>query len=541
MFKVQGITKRWAINTFSIIVAFVILVVISLSFFVHSLFYGNIEQTLNGRSTELANLFASYTSESSSDFSSDAREYIETFPDKESMELMVLNSVGEPVLTSTGFAPDENQEMPDFKMAEESLSGHAIWSGKLISGEKVMSVTRTVKNSYGDTLGAIRYIVSLETASSRIFLLISIFIAVGLLIIGLVFISGSYFIRSIVKPVREMSDVANRISEGDFDARIDKMYDDEIGLLCDSINNMALEIQNAEQMKNDFISRVSHELRTPLTAIKGWAETMQAGGITDQETFDKGMSVIVSETSRLSSIVEELLDFSRLQGNRMVLAEEKLDIIAELDESIYMIREKIFREGKHLLYDEPEETISPIIGDKNRLKQVFINILDNALKYTPEGGVIAIEAKNSDDYKYVNIIFSDNGHGIPKEDLPFIKEKFYKANKIISGSGIGLAVADEIVKLHKGTLNIESSEGVGTTVTIALPSIYFNIDKDDIVMETDVEALDTEAISNETTDSKAIDSETKNLETIDEENSNINIKNSNTKNKDINNNNTSIV
>lgn len=469
MFRIQGITKRWAVNTLSIIIAFVILIVVCISFFIHSLFYGNIEQTLNGRSTELVNVFASYTSESTSDFTANAREYIENFADKESMELMVLNAAGEPLFTSTGFAPDYTQEMPDFALAQENTLGHATWSGKLNSGESAMALTRIIKNTHGDTVGAVRYMVSLEIANSKVFVLIVLCVAIGLLIIALVYFSGSYFVRSIVKPVREMSVVATNISQGDFSTKLDKLYDDEIGSLCDSINNMALELQNSEQMKNDFISRVSHELRTPLTAIKGWAETMQMGGVPDQATFEKGMGVIIDESSRLTGIVEELLDFSRLQSNRMILVEEKLDIIAELDEAVYMMKERAFREDKYLLYDEPEIVINPVMGDKNRLRQVFLNIIDNALKYTPKGGVVGVQAKN--EANAVVLTFSDNGCGISTDDLPHVKEKFYKANKTVSGSGIGLAVADEIILLHKGTLAIESSEGVGTTVTITLPAL----------------------------------------------------------------------
>ena len=226
-------------------------------------------------------------------------------------------------------------------------------------------------------------------------------------------------------------------------------------------------------MKNDFISRVSHELRTPLTAIKGWAETMQLSSKRklDRKTFDKGMSVIIKESGRLTGIVEELLDFSRIQTGRMVLLNEKLDILAELDEVIYMLRDRAVSENKHLLYDEPEAVYPPVYGDRNRLKQVFINIIDNALKYTPADGVVAIEVKYNaeQDPDNILIIVTDTGCGISAEDLPKVKEKFYKANQKVNGSGIGLAVADEIMQLHKGTLEIESGVGVGTTVTLTLP------------------------------------------------------------------------
>ena len=133
-----------------------------------------------------------------------------------------------------------------------------------------------------------------------------------------------------------------------------------------------------------------------------------------------------------------------------------------------MLKERAVSEGKHLLYDDPEDMLV-IYGDKNRLKQVFLNIIDNALKYTPEGGMIGVQVYRDYKENAVRIIIADNGCGINPEDLPKVKDKFYKANQKINGSGIGLAVADEIIKMHKGTLELESSPAVGTTVTISLP------------------------------------------------------------------------
>jgi signal transduction histidine kinase len=182
------------------------------------------------------------------------------------------------------------------------------------------------------------------------------------------------------------------------------------------------------------------------------------------------MGVIIKESSRLTSIVEELLDFGRIQSGRMVLINEKVDILAEFDETVYMLKERAIEEGIHLLYDEPEAVYPPVYGDRNRLRQVFLNILDNAIKYTPKGGVVAAQVIYSkDEPDIIKIIVTDSGCGISAEDLPKVKDKFFKANQKVNGSGIGLAVADEIMNLHGGSLDIESGEGIGTTVTLTFP------------------------------------------------------------------------
>lgn len=472
MFK--GITKRWMLNTLSVILTIIILIVVSLIFIVTYLYQSSVEQSLATTSSELSLVFSGYTSDSSTSFTSSARDYVENFDKKEQMEVMVINSSGRVVMTSTGFIPSDNTEISDFDDAKQNGTGYAFWNGKLASGESAMSETRIITNGNGNTVGAIRYIVSMDPVNSRIMFISAMIILLGIVIISLVIISGLMFIRSIVKPIRRLSVTADKIAHGDFSAseKIEHKYDDEIGDLCDAISDMAKDLQTTEQMKNDFISRVSHELRTPLTAIKGWAETMQLSerGKLDRRTFDKGMGVIIKESSRLTGIVEELLDFSRIQSGRMVLMNEKLDILAEFDETVYMLKERAVKEGKHLLYDEPEAIYPPVYGDRNRLKQVFINILDNALKYTPKGGVVAAQVIYSkDEPDIIKIIVTDTGCGISAEDLPKVKEKFYKANQTVRGSGIGLAVADEIMNLHHGTLDIESGEGVGTTVTLSFP------------------------------------------------------------------------
>ena len=463
---VKGITKRWLLNSLGVILILIVVLVFSLSYAIQNYIYYGIQQAINGRAGELTNVFSDYGQRSSQDFLTAARNYVENFPNKESMELMVFNSEGHIITTSIGFAPDQSQPMPDYQQALADADGYGTWTGRLTSGEKVMAVTRVIHNDAGSVVGGVRYVVSLEEADKQIGMVVGILILAGVVILLFISTSSYYFMKSILTPIKEIGATARRIAQGDFKARIEKSNDDEIGQLCDTINDMAVELGAAEKMKNDFISSVSHELRTPLTAIKGWAETMQGGGM-DDETFDKGMSVIIRESERLSGIVEELLDFSRMQSGRMTLTMDKIDILAELGEAVYMFSERAKSEHKYLLYEEPR-MLSPVLGDINRLRQVFVNILDNALKYTDEGGTISVVA--SEENGYIRVAISDNGCGIPPEHLPNVKKKFYKANQTVRGSGIGLALADEIMRLHSGSLEIESHENVGTVVTIRIPA-----------------------------------------------------------------------
>lgn len=468
----KTIFMRWSINVMGIVIFIVITLIITAALFVQGYVYNGIESTLNGSSLQLLNYFS--TNISSAEFVPMARDYVENFPNKQLMEVMVINTKGEVVTISTGFSPDDEEEMPDYEKAIASDDRYGIYVGRLSSGEKVMAVTRILYNDAGKAVGGIRYITSLSRADKQVTAIISVAMIIGAIIIAIIIFCGIYFINTIIKPIKEIRVAANRIAGGNFNARVEKQREDEIGDLCDTINDMAMELSSSEKMKNDFISSISHELRTPLTAIKGWAETMQDGDI-DKTTFDRGLGVISREAGRLSSMVEELLDFSRIQQGSMKLIKSKMDIIAEIGEAVYMFTERAESEGKYLLYDEPD-MISPVIGDVNRLRQVFVNIIDNAIKYTNKGGTISVSVSESPDS--VHIVVSDNGCGISAENLPRVKEKFYKANHAVRGSGIGLAVADEIIAAHGGTLEIESHENIGTAVTITLPLAKEQHDED---------------------------------------------------------------
>ncbi len=466
--KFVGITKRWFLNVASIFVLILIVASVLLLLSMRNYYYGIASMALDSYSAdEIASTFNRY-GDASSGFEAAGREFIETFPDKETMAVWLIDGAGNVLLSSSGFEIKGEVEMPDFVNAINSTTGIAKWTGRLPSGEKIMASTCIYNYPNGSLGGAVRFMVSLEGIDAQLVRICFLVVFCCIALFALLILSGSLFTRSIVNPVKDIGETAKRIAGGDLEARIDRYpYNDEIGELCATINDMATKLATSDRMKNDFISTVSHELRTPLTAIKGWGETLLQIGGTDSAMTERGMGVIISEASRLNTMVEELLDFSRMSSGRMKMNSERIDILAELDEVVFAFKERSIKEGIEVVYNVPRNP-APVKGDASRIRQVFINILDNALKYTEHGGKIIVFAEMPNPATII-ISISDTGKGIPPEDLPHVKEKFYKANTTVRGSGIGLAVADEIVRLHNGELDVDSVLGEGTTVRITIP------------------------------------------------------------------------
>jgi len=454
----KSIAGRWFLNSFSVVAVFLLIINISVYFAVRTYYYGAVRQYLGTQANIIYGVL-SYMD----DYAPEIRRTIEEFDHKNHAELMAITADGRVDITSGGFSPNRHFAMPDYEQAQESPRGVGDYVGVLPNSQRYMAVTVMLS---GDVYDAIRVVSSLDRVDRQITTVTSLAAFLSVTVMLAVLLLGMYFIRTIVAPLRQIGNSAKRLAAGDFSDRVSgTKTDDEIGELCKIFNSMADDLENSEKIKTDFISSVSHELRTPLTAIRGWSETVR-GSAEDTETFQKGMNVIESETSRLSEMVEDLLDFSKMQSGQLKLQKANMDVLAELADAVSVYAEKAKKEQINLNYAEPD-TIAIIHGDKNRIRQVFINVIDNAVKYSPKHGWVIVEVKLSD--KKLTIKVSDNGRGISGQDLPRIKGRFYKAENSVRGSGIGLAVADEIIALHDGQLDIESEEGKGTTVKITLP------------------------------------------------------------------------
>jgi len=291
------------------------------------------------------------------------------------------------------------------------------------------------------------------------------FILVGIAVITISGIVSLFLANTIVQPLKEITQVAEKMADGQLRVRSVKKYDDEIGKLSDTLNYMAEELIRKEQLKNDFISSISHELRTPLTSIKGWAITLKSDELSKDLLLD-GLDIIEKESDRLSDMVEDLLDFSRLISGRITLEKDEMNIVESVKLISKQLRPKA--EDKNIQFNVIlEQNLPNVVADENRIKQVLINLLDNAFKFTQEGGIVNLSVNTSEDYLVIQVM--DNGPGISDEDMPYIKEKFYKGKNSKSHTGLGLSICDEIVKLHGGTMEIKSKLGEGTAVTVFLP------------------------------------------------------------------------
>ena len=461
--KIRGIRRRWLINSVGVVLLVLAMALGTFTAAMWSYYYTTTMNDLERQAEDRARGFASYTR---SQFWSNAQSAVQEFDNKTKLELQFLDVTGAVQYSSNDLAAGTMPDTPDIQSALNNLESKA-WKGTdPHTGERIVAASAPVLY-HGQVVAVVRYVTSLVGIDWQFFLSVALACLLGAVILALVYFSNLYFVRSIVEPLASITETARLIADGSYGVQIEKKFDDEIGELTDTINDMSLKIKQSEKTQSEFISSVSHELRTPLTAITGWAETIQSGELRDPKDVRKGMDIIVSEAKRLSNMVEELLEFSCMSDGRFTLSVEPLDLKAELEDAVYTYREFFRREGIELTYQDCPEEMVPISGDPERLRQVFCNLLDNAGKHGGSGKRIDVSIAQEEESAVIRI--RDYGPGIPEEELPHVKYKFYKGSSKARGSGIGLAVCEEIVTRHEGTLDIGNAEGGGCLVTVRLP------------------------------------------------------------------------
>ena len=463
----SGLYRRWIRTTMTVVIPLAVVCILAVTASFAMYYYSDMESDLNYRAEVSSEFFSGYMNVDYNQYYESCATYAETFDDRNRIELQFINRHGKLVASSYGPWAGKSPETREIADALRSRETRTFVGRDRHTGERVMAVSSPVLYSNGEIIGVLRFVTSTEKMDLQIVKMagISMLFCVFFMIIAL--ISANYYIRSILIPVDEIIKTAQRIAGGSYGAQIKTRYDDEIGVLADTINEMSKQINQNEKMQTDFISSLSHELRTPLTAITGWGETLLSGDELDAEDAKRGMGIIVKEARRLTEMVEGLLEFTRIQDGRMTLNMEQTDIRSEFEDTVFMYGSKLRMDGIDLQYRDSDEEIPEISCDPQRMRQVFLNILDNAAKHGGSGAVI--EASIACDESDVILKIRDHGPGIPEDELPLVKKKFYKGSSKVRGSGIGLAVCDEIVAMHGGSLELENAIGGGALITIRLP------------------------------------------------------------------------
>ena len=465
--KVQGLRRRWITGSIGPVVVILLLVGVLISVGFASNYYNSAKSTLRAKAAAGADYFNTYVMTSYREYYRSATLYAAAFEEGDRIELQFLNSAGRVEVTTRGLTAATYPNTPEVLRAVETGQVQDFIGCDSETGERILAVSSLLKFN-GQVVGVMRYVTAVRDIDRQVLLTVLVVCGVMLAVVGLIILSSMIFINNVVAPVSAVSEAAKRISGGRYGEQIPNKYSDEMGELVDNINDMSRKIGESEKMKSEFISSVSHELRTPLTAINGWGETLLADESGDVQQLHRGLGIIVKESRRLTDMVEELLQFSRMEDGRFTLQVEDVDLQAELEDAVYTYRELFQQDGIALEYTSDKAIYEePIAGDPDRLKQVFCNLLDNAAKHGGSGKRIAVHLRQADDG--YEIAIRDFGPGIPEAELPYVKQKFYKGSSKARGSGIGLAVCDEIVHRHGGTLTIENAQGGGTVVTIWLP------------------------------------------------------------------------
>lgn len=449
-----------AITTVTIIV-FEILFVI----FLNDYYYGGAEQILKERTSaasEFLNKYSEYA-----DIEGKSNFLFDTYLGETDSKFLVQTIRNDLIVVGDSFGGTVNSRITSQDITDAfnnkisiSIDTHPE------TNERTMSAARPLVR-YSNIDGVVRYTVSLSKIDEAVKEYTAFSISVAFLLIASLMILLSLVSQTIVNPIQRLNAVAKEMANGDFEIRAPIIYEDEIGQLAHTLNYMADEIGRNEALKKDFVSSISHELRTPLTSIKGWGETLlYTSEIEPDSDLDIGLKIITSEADRLKDMVEELLDFSKLESHQMKVYKRDVSV-RKIVQSVYA--QMLPRAGGARIQCTFTGEDTLINADANRLRQVFINLIANSIKFVAkEDPQINILVEGMEDKVIVKV--SDNGIGISSDNIEKVKEKFFKENVNSQGGGIGLALVDEIVKLHDGEMIIASNPGEGTEITVILPA-----------------------------------------------------------------------
>ena len=463
LFLKKSLRTRIMTQFLMVIVLIVVFFEIFLIFTIKNYYYSGVTGIIQSQAKYSAKLYEVHLANTS--ISELVLEDIEEFYSEVNAEVQILNNSGKVLLdTVNGNHVGTILSTSDVISAKNGSNGSNFYKNS-ISKKNELAVSIPLNNG-NEQVGIARFIISMENIDSMIAQRYLVFFLFGFFVIIIAMSISIILNTKIVNPIEKLTNVALKIADGQLNEKADEVGDYEISKLGSTMNLMSENLVKKEQLKKDFISSVSHELRTPLTVIKGWAFTLQPEA-KGNKLLEDGLSIIEKESDRLGNMVTELLDFSELSSGRLIMNKELFD----LNELGIFINKQLMPKSSSkkidmiLNYDETKKVM--IIADRDRIKQVFINILDNALKFTDEGGVVLTDIKIDNDMAVIEVI--DNGCGISEDEISLVTGKFYKGSNSNSHTGLGLSICEEIVKAHNGNLIIRSVLEKGTVVRIELP------------------------------------------------------------------------
>ena len=463
----DGLRHRWLRNTVWVVCAIGLVCATAVTAIFAAYYYTDMDSDLRYRVGVTTDFLTEYLDQSYDECYRSCVSYTQSYEDQQGLALQFFDAEGQLVASSNEQGAESALETPDVQDAVMTRGLAPYLGNDPETGERFMAVSSPVIYSNGEVVGVLRYVTTMAQVDRQIVKVALIVLGATLAVIAIVILNSDYYIRTILVPLSEITEKAKKIAGGSYGVQIQAHYDDELGALAETINEMSSQINRNEKMQTEFISSLSHELRTPLTAINGWSETILASDALDLET-SRGMRIISREAKRLTEMVVDLLDFTRIQDGRMTLNIETADIRSEFEDTVYMYGSRLKEDGITLEYLDNDDDIPEIPCDPKRLRQVFLNVMDNAAKHGGEGERIDASIHSEDNEVVVRI--RDYGPGIPEDEISLVKKKFFKGSSKARGSGIGLAVCDEIVEMHGGLLILENAEGGGTLVTIRLPA-----------------------------------------------------------------------
>ncbi len=369
---------------------------------------------------------------------------------------------GERVQEAEAYAVLNGVSVQEYGFYRTDRDGTDVWSGVYVSA---------LLDTNGQKNGALLLMTSIQPLMDALSLLRTRMLIIFAAAILVVAVAIGMITRLLTRPIRDLSEGIRSMGEGDFTKKVRVRGKDEMAQLAAAFNQMEDQVRSLDETRSQFVSNASHELKTPLTTMKILLESILYGGEMDRETREEFLTDIDKEIDRLSSVVKDLLTLSHIDSRKLKMKREMLYLADVVQESIERLKPISGKRNQTVTFDVEDEC--EMVGDEGKLEEVSYNLIGNAVKYTPEGGEIRIHLARSGRNAVLTV--KDNGVGIPAEDIPHIFDRFYRVDKARTrtgeegGTGLGLSIVRQIVRLHAGTVTVDSEVGSGTVFTVTLP------------------------------------------------------------------------